>query len=71
VSRHDLREQACDRLITIGGHTVKHPSLRDLEHLAMAEIRDSKQRLAAELDIAVSHFAYPYGDGSTCAESSV
>jgi peptidoglycan/xylan/chitin deacetylase (PgdA/CDA1 family) len=67
MSWQELRELASDRLITIGGHTVTHPSLRDLEEgQATAESHDGRQRLAAQLDVAVSHFAYPYGDSSTC-----
>jgi peptidoglycan/xylan/chitin deacetylase (PgdA/CDA1 family) len=63
----ELRELARDRLITIGGHTVTHPSLRELEEdHAMAEIAEGRRRLAAQLDIAVSHFAYPYGASSNC-----
>jgi peptidoglycan/xylan/chitin deacetylase (PgdA/CDA1 family) len=67
VNWDELRELASDRLVTIGGHTVTHPSLRDLEEdQALAEIGDGRQRLEAELDIAVSHFAYPYGANSNC-----
>lgn len=67
VNWEELRELAYDPLITIGGHTVTHPSLRDLEEdRAMAEMNDGRQRLAAQLDIAVSHFAYPYGESSNC-----
>jgi peptidoglycan/xylan/chitin deacetylase (PgdA/CDA1 family) len=65
VSWDELQELAADPLITIGGHTVTHASLRDLEEdEAVAEIRDGKQRLEAQLGVAVSHFAYPYGDSS-------
>jgi peptidoglycan/xylan/chitin deacetylase (PgdA/CDA1 family) len=67
ASWDELRELASDRLVTIGGHTVTHASLRDLEEdQAMAEISDGRQRLEAQLDVAVSHFAYPYGASSNC-----
>lgn len=67
ASWDELRELASDRLITVGGHTVTHASLRDLdENQAMAEIGNGKQRLEAQLDVAVSHFAYPYGASSNC-----
>jgi peptidoglycan/xylan/chitin deacetylase (PgdA/CDA1 family) len=65
ASWDELRDLASEQLITIGGHTVTHASLRDLEEdEAMAEIRDGKQRLIARLDVPVLHFAYPYGDSS-------
>jgi hypothetical protein len=67
ASWEELRELTRDQLITIGGHTVTHPSLRDLEEdRAIAEIINGRRRLEAQLDIAVSHFAYPYGEGSSC-----
>jgi peptidoglycan/xylan/chitin deacetylase (PgdA/CDA1 family) len=66
ASWDELRELASDPLITIGGHSVTHASLRHLkEDDAMAEIRDGKQRLMAQLDVPVMHFAYPYGDSSS------
>jgi peptidoglycan/xylan/chitin deacetylase (PgdA/CDA1 family) len=65
LSWGELRELAGDPLITIGGHGVTHASLRDLEKDdAMAEIRGGRERLMAQLDVPVSHFAYPYGDRS-------
>jgi peptidoglycan/xylan/chitin deacetylase (PgdA/CDA1 family) len=65
ASWDELRELASDPLITIGGHGVTHASLRDLEEdHAMAEIRDGKARLTAQLGVPVSHFAYPYGERS-------
>jgi peptidoglycan/xylan/chitin deacetylase (PgdA/CDA1 family) len=62
ASWDELRELASDRLITIGGHTVTHASLRDLEKdQAMEEISYGRRRLEAQLDTTVAHFAYPYG----------
>jgi len=67
VSWDELRELASDRLITIGGHTVTHAVLRDLEEdQAMAEIGNGKRRLEAQLEVAVTHFAYPYGARLDC-----
>jgi peptidoglycan/xylan/chitin deacetylase (PgdA/CDA1 family) len=67
ASWDELRELASDRLVTIGGHTVTHPSLHDLEEdQAMAEIGNGRRRLEAQLDVAVAHFAYPYGARSNC-----
>jgi peptidoglycan/xylan/chitin deacetylase (PgdA/CDA1 family) len=67
VSWDELRKLAADPLITIGGHTVTHASLSELDDgRAMAEIDDARQRLATQLDVAVCHFAYPYGESSNC-----
>jgi peptidoglycan/xylan/chitin deacetylase (PgdA/CDA1 family) len=67
VSWDELRELASDPLITIGGHSVTHASLRDLgEDEAMSEIRQGRERLREQLGATVVHFAYPYGDRSNC-----
>jgi peptidoglycan/xylan/chitin deacetylase (PgdA/CDA1 family) len=67
ASWDELRDLASDRLISVGGHTVTHASLRDLEEdQAMAEIGNGKRRLEEQLDVPVSHFAYPYGASSNC-----
>lgn len=67
VSWDDLRTLAAEPLITIGGHTVTHASLRDLEEEhALTEICAGRNRLEAQLGLAVRHFAYPYGDHSNC-----
>ena len=50
ASWDELRELASDRLITVGGHTVTHALLRDLEEdQAIAEISIGKRRLEAQL----------------------
>lgn len=67
LSWNDLQEIAADPLITIGGHTVTHASLRDLdEEHAMIEIKSGRERLTAQLGVAISHFAYPYGAPANC-----
>jgi peptidoglycan/xylan/chitin deacetylase (PgdA/CDA1 family) len=67
LSWENLRQLAADPLITIGGHTVTHPSLRDLDkNDAMTEIVLGRERLEAQLSVAVSHFAYPYGAAANC-----
>jgi peptidoglycan/xylan/chitin deacetylase (PgdA/CDA1 family) len=61
----ELRELASDPLITIGGHSVTHASLRHLdEEKALAEIEEGRQRLMGQLQVRVSHFAYPYGQST-------
>ena len=50
-------------VVEFGGHTVSHPILSRLESAAQAqkEVAESKQRIEAELDRPVLHFAYPNG----------
>lgn len=49
--------------VTIGAHTLTHPMLAKHDaSTAEAEIRGSKTRLEAELDMPIRHFAYPVGD---------
>jgi hypothetical protein len=68
ASWEELRELASDPLITIGSHSVTHASLLNLtEDHAMAEISDGRERLIAQLDLPISHFAYPYGERSNCS----
>ena len=71
VSWEELRQLASDPVITVGGHSVTHASLLDLtEDHAMAEISNGRERLIAQLDRPISHFAYPYGERSnfSCRE---
>lgn len=58
----ELRELADDPLMTIGGHTVSHPVLRNLdEDEALREIVTGRDRLAAKLERPIDVFSYPYG----------
>jgi len=62
LSWSELRELADDPLATIGGHTVNHPVLCDLdEREALREIVTGRNRLSAELDRPIDVFSYPYG----------
>jgi peptidoglycan/xylan/chitin deacetylase (PgdA/CDA1 family) len=67
VSWEELRALAADPLATIGGHTITHPSLQDLnEEDAICEISGGRLRLQEELDREIAHFAYPYGADGNC-----
>jgi peptidoglycan/xylan/chitin deacetylase (PgdA/CDA1 family) len=67
LSWEELEALAAEPLITIGGHSVTHASLRDLdEEAAITEIKAGRERLSARLDIVVAHFAYPYGASTNC-----
>ncbi|HCK80571.1 MAG TPA: hypothetical protein DIC59_03785 [Candidatus Competibacteraceae bacterium] len=58
-----IREMAASGLVEFGAHTVTHPALRDLPQAeARLEMTQSRQRLETQLERAIRHFAYPYGD---------
>lgn len=62
LSWDDLRELSRDPLVTIGAHTVSHPVLCQLsEEKALAEMRDSRERIEAHIGKHVTHFCYPFG----------
>ena len=49
-------------LVTIGGHTVRHPSLPSLSPAAQsAEIAESRRACEAWTGRPIEHFAYPFG----------
>ncbi len=59
----ELRELNSNPLVTIGAHTLNHYNLLKLpEADARREIVESRQRVAAELNAPVEHFAFPYGN---------
>lgn len=59
----ELRALDKHPLVTIGSHTINHPSLRSLaDATAHHEILEGKRRLDLELGHSTTLFAYPYGD---------
>ncbi len=59
----ELRTMSGEPLATIGAHTLNHYNLLKLDaQQAKREIVESGQRVAAELNRSVQHFAYPYGN---------
>ena len=52
-------------LVTIGAHTLTHPHLAKLAAVdAKAEMDESRNVIAAQIERRVQHFAYPVGDRS-------
>ena len=50
------------KLITVGSHTIHHPSLFSLDEKQIEyEIRDSKYLLENKLKCNIDYFCYPYG----------
>ncbi len=56
-----------DPLVEIGAHTITHARISALPAAeALAEIAGSRERLQNRLEIAVRHFAFPYGRAGDC-----
>jgi peptidoglycan/xylan/chitin deacetylase (PgdA/CDA1 family) len=63
----EIREAAEDPLLSFGGHSVSHPVLSSLSASdAFAEMAKGRERLEAELQRPIPHFAYPYGGPAAC-----
>ncbi|MDA7980865.1 MAG: polysaccharide deacetylase family protein [Pirellulales bacterium] len=57
-----LREIQVSGLVTLGAHTVSHPSLTHVpEPEARNELRASRKRLEEQLETPIRHFCYPRG----------
>ena len=58
----EVKKLSDDPLITIGGHTVHHVSLKNQSNaLAQNEIAEGTQELSDKIGMSIEHFAYPYG----------
>lgn len=69
LSREDLRTLSRHPLVTIGGHTQTHRSLRQLSlEQANEEIEANRAYLRDCIEKPVRHFAYPFGDRQSCGE---
>lgn len=59
---NQLKEFSRHPLVTIGSHTISHPSLSKIsDEQSLHEIVDSKTELEKIIDKKVSHFSYPFG----------
>lgn len=62
LKRDELASLAGDRVLTVGGHTVRHAALSPLPlEDQRREIVDDKRALEAILGARISSFAYPFG----------
>ncbi len=62
MSWDELRDLA-GRGVEIGAHTVTHPHLPQLTEAEVErELRESKERIEAEIGRPCPHLAYPYGE---------
>jgi peptidoglycan/xylan/chitin deacetylase (PgdA/CDA1 family) len=61
----ELATLAASELVTIGGHTMRHPILTRLStEEARAEIEGGARRIETQLGVRPRHFAYPVGNPS-------
>jgi peptidoglycan/xylan/chitin deacetylase (PgdA/CDA1 family) len=59
----DALRDLVERGIEVGSHTVSHPHLTRLSDRELdSELRDSRERLEAELSRSCRFLAYPYGE---------
>ena len=57
-----VRRLASESLVTIGAHTITHPTLNVLTPAQLrAELLDAKTALEARLGLPVQHLSYPFG----------
>lgn len=65
LSWQQITDLAADPLVTIGAHTVTHPSLAQVSPArAEREMREGVDILAYHLHQPPRHFAYPYGSSA-------
>jgi peptidoglycan/xylan/chitin deacetylase (PgdA/CDA1 family) len=65
----ELVEASKEPLLEIGGHTVSHRRLLQLdEKSAFEEMLHNKRQLESIIGREVQHFCYPYGDEISCGE---
>ncbi len=65
----DVRKLNQDDLVTIGAHTISHPSLKELSRLDVCyEMAESRDRITKEIDEKPAFFCYPYGDETTAGQ---
>ncbi len=67
-----VREMSADPLVDIGAHSLSHPLLGQLDRdEALREIAGSKAVIEQEIDRAVPHFAFPFGDDRAIGRDGV
>jgi peptidoglycan/xylan/chitin deacetylase (PgdA/CDA1 family) len=58
-----------DELVTIGAHTVSHPSLMEISYKDVRfEMTESRARIARKIGEEPKFFCYPYGDETTAGQ---
>jgi peptidoglycan/xylan/chitin deacetylase (PgdA/CDA1 family)/UDP-N-acetylglucosamine:LPS N-acetylglucosamine transferase len=63
MSREQLKEMSNSGLVEVGGHTLTHPKLSQLDEVQQRhEIKANKEELETLLGKSLTSLAYPYGD---------
>ncbi len=69
MSWEELKKISEDPLVTIGGHTINHPSLNKLsKEEIVTEVMENKKELEEKLSVKVDVFSYPFGGEDTVGE---
>lgn len=64
-----VRSLSADKLVTIGAHSVSHPSLVELSYKDVRyELIESRARIARQIGVEPKFFCYPYGDETTAGQ---
>lgn len=72
LSWEQLREMTASGLLEVGGHTVTHPSLKQLNEGGIKEeVEGGRAILEERLRVPVNHFAYPYGSAEEIGSREV
>ncbi|SEA83545.1 Polysaccharide deacetylase [Oribacterium sp. KHPX15] len=72
LSKVQLRELSKSPLITIGGHTINHPSLaRENMDTQEYEIRESKTQIEDIIGKSISVFSYPFGQKTDFDDTTI
>lgn len=72
LSQEQIKQMACSKYVTIGAHTVNHPSLGMLEYdEQMYEILESKKELESIIGKRIELFSYPFGGQSNFSKDTI
>lgn len=72
MTTSEVRQLVEDRLVTIGAHTVTHPSLPALDrNVRERELIESKRACELLTDKPILAFAYPFGDRNSDVQQQV
>jgi len=72
LSWEQLKTMSKSQYITIGGHTINHYALKNLDRdAAIQEITKSRQQLEKCIGKPVQHFAYPFGSPHEVSQRDV
>jgi peptidoglycan/xylan/chitin deacetylase (PgdA/CDA1 family) len=72
LSWEQIQSLVKDPLVTIGAHTINHPSFKSIsEGQIVKEVIESIKRIEDKINKKVDHFAYPFGSAADVGEKEV